>query len=75
MIPTLQAWALRDRRKGDPTASVVGQIRIELACRRALLTMSAAVHQVSIFLALALGCCPEHMVLELMTAHAINIAN
>ena len=25
VIPTLQAWALRDRRKGDPTASVVGK--------------------------------------------------
>ena len=24
VTPTLQAWALRDRRKGDPTASVVG---------------------------------------------------
>ena len=26
VIPTLQAWALRDRRKGDPNASVVGKI-------------------------------------------------
>ena len=25
VIPTLQAWALRDRRKGDPIASVVGK--------------------------------------------------
>ena len=25
VIPTLQAWALRDRRKGDPHASVVGK--------------------------------------------------
>ena len=27
VIPALQAWALRDRRKGDPTASVVGNLR------------------------------------------------
>ena len=25
VIPTLQAWAFKDRRKGDPTASVVGK--------------------------------------------------
>ena len=26
--PTLQAWALKDRRKGDPNASVVGEQKL-----------------------------------------------